>query len=102
MEPLLEQATEVISQVKEAETYMAQTQAKCTRLVSDDIIVQVLNEPHVNVGGLLEEGQNENKGYFGKKGMHEESDSWKEDKHAHMHGITNDLRVRVFVIHCNG
>jgi hypothetical protein len=40
--------------------------------------------------------------FFGKEGMHEESDRWKEEKHARMHGRPNDTRVRVFVIHCNG
>jgi hypothetical protein len=35
------------------------------------------------------------KGNFGKEGMHEESDSWKEEKHTHMHGRPNDIRVRV-------
>jgi hypothetical protein len=51
---------------------------------------------------LLEAGQIRKKGYFGKKGMHEESDSWKEEQHVCMHGRPNDVRVRVFVIHCNG
>jgi hypothetical protein len=51
---------------------------------------------------LLEVGRIRKKGYFGKKGMQEESDSWKEKQHAFMHGRTNDTRVRVFVIHCNG
>jgi hypothetical protein len=60
------------------------------------------DEPHVSVGGLLEAGRIRKKGYFGKKGMHEESDNWKEEQHARMHGRPNDVRVRVFVIHCNG
>ena len=33
------------------------------------------DEPHVSVGGLLEASQSEKKGYFGKEGMHEGSDS---------------------------
>jgi hypothetical protein len=51
---------------------------------------------------LLEASLIRNKGYFWKKFMHKESDSWKEEKHAHMQGILKDTRVRVFVIHCNG
>jgi hypothetical protein len=42
------------------------------------------------------------KGYFGKEGMHEESDGWKEEQHMRIHGRPNDVRVRVFVINCNG
>jgi hypothetical protein len=41
-----------------------------------------LDEPHVSVGGMLEVGQIGKKGYFWKEGMHEESDNWKEEKHA--------------------
>jgi hypothetical protein len=59
------------------------------------------DEPHVSVGGLLEAGQGEKKGDFGKEGMHEESDNWKEKQHARMHGIPNDDRVRVLVMYCN-
>jgi hypothetical protein len=51
---------------------------------------------------LLETGHNGKKHYFGKEGMHEGSDKWKEEKHAHIRGIPNDVRVRVFAIHCNG
>jgi hypothetical protein len=50
---------------------------------------------------LLEVVQSENKGYFGKEGMHEEHDSWKEEQHARMHGRPNDVKVRVFAIYCN-
>jgi hypothetical protein len=32
----------------------------------------------------------------------EESDSWKEEHHTHMHGRPNDIRVRVLVMYCNG
>jgi hypothetical protein len=39
------------------------------------------DEPHVSVGGLLEAGQRGKKGDFGKEGMHEESDNWKEEQH---------------------
>jgi len=35
---------------------------------------------------LLEAGQIRKKGYFGEKGMQKESDSWKENQHARMHG----------------
>jgi hypothetical protein len=49
----------------------------------------------------LEAGKSGKKGYFGKEGMHKESDSWKKEKHTPMHGRPNDVRVRVFVIHCN-
>jgi hypothetical protein len=58
--------------------------------------------PLLNYISMLEAGQIGKKGYFGKKNMHEESDSWKEEQHAHMHGRPNDIRVMVFVIHCNG
>ena len=58
------------------------------------------DEPHVSVGVLLEAGRIRKKGYFGKKGMDEERDSWKEELHACIHGIPNDVRVRVLVIHC--
>ena len=58
------------------------------------------DEPHVSVGGLLEVGQSENKDDFGKEGMHEERDSWKEEHHTCMHRRPNDIKV--FVIHCNG
>jgi hypothetical protein len=51
---------------------------------------------------VLEACQIRKKGYFGKKYMQEESDSWKEKQHTSMHGRPNDTRVRVFVIHCNG
>jgi hypothetical protein len=60
------------------------------------------DEPHVSVGGLLEADHNGKKSYFGKEGMHEERDSWKEEQHACMHGRPNNVRVRFFVIHCNG
>jgi hypothetical protein len=60
------------------------------------------DEPHFNVGGLLEAVQIRKKGYFGKKGMQEENDTWKEKKHACMHVRPNDARVRFFVIHYNG
>lgn len=60
------------------------------------------DEPHVIVGGMLEAGRIRKKGYFGKKGMKEESDSWKEKEHMCMNGRPNDTRVRVFVTHCNG
>jgi predicted nucleic acid-binding Zn-ribbon protein len=43
MEPLQERATEVIAQAEEAKTYMAQTQAECARMVSDEIAVQILD-----------------------------------------------------------
>jgi hypothetical protein len=56
------------------------------------------DEPHVSVGGLLEASQRGKKGNFGKEGMHEESDSWKEEKHTLMHGRPNDVRVRVFAM----
>jgi hypothetical protein len=52
--------------------------------------------------GVLEARQIRKKGYFWKKDMHEENDNWKEEKHVRMHGRPNDIRVRVFVIHCNG
>jgi uncharacterized UBP type Zn finger protein len=39
---------------------------------------------------------------LGKEGMHEERCSWKEENHACMHGRPNNVRVRVFSIHCNG
>jgi hypothetical protein len=44
----------------------------------------------------------EKKGGFGKEIMHEESDRWKEEKHARMQGRPNDARVRVLVMYCNG
>jgi hypothetical protein len=43
------------------------------------------DEPHVSVWGLLEAIQRGKKGHFGKEGMHEESDSRKEEKHTRMH-----------------
>jgi hypothetical protein len=51
---------------------------------------------------MLEADQSGKQGDFGKEGMHEESDSWKEEQHARMHGRPNDGRVRVFVMYCNG
>jgi hypothetical protein len=51
---------------------------------------------------MLEAGQGGKKGDFGKEGMHEESDSWKEKQHMCMHGRPNDGRVRVLVMYCNG
>jgi hypothetical protein len=47
---------------------------------------------------MLEVGQRGKKDDFGKEGMHEESDSWKEEQNACMHGRPNDVRVRVFAI----
>jgi hypothetical protein len=47
---------------------------------------------------MLEAYESGKKGYFGKKGMHEESDRWKEEKHVRMHVRPNDVRVRIFVI----
>jgi hypothetical protein len=41
----------------------------------------------------LEVGQSRKKGDFGKEGMHEGSDSWKEEKHTHLHGRPNDVSV---------
>jgi hypothetical protein len=49
-------------------------------------------------GGLLEAGQRGNTDNFGKEGMHEESDSWKEKQHTCIHERPNDCRVRVFSI----
>jgi len=57
--------------------------------------------PYIS-GSLIEEDQRKKKSYFGKEGMHEESDRWKEEQKACMHGRPNDIRVRVFAIHCNG
>jgi hypothetical protein len=51
---------------------------------------------------VLAAGQIRKKGYFGKKGMHEERNNWKEEKHMCMQGRPKNIRVRVFVIHCNG
>jgi hypothetical protein len=59
-------------------------------------------EVDVEVVALLEANQSENKVYFGKEGMHDERDNWKEEKHIRMHEIPNAIRVRVFSIHCNG
>jgi hypothetical protein len=56
----------------------------------------------VDVSGMLEADQSGKKGDFGKESMHEESDNWKEEQHAHMQGRPNDGRVRVLVIYCNG
>jgi hypothetical protein len=60
------------------------------------------DESHVSVGGLLEAYQRRKQGDFGKYNMHEESDNWKEEQNACMHGIPNEGRVRVFVMYCNG
>jgi hypothetical protein len=43
MELLQERETEVISQAEEAKMNMAQTQVECARMVSDEIVVQVLD-----------------------------------------------------------
>jgi DNA repair exonuclease SbcCD ATPase subunit len=43
MEPLQERAAEVIAQAEEAKKNMAQTQAECTEMISDEIAVQVLD-----------------------------------------------------------
>jgi hypothetical protein len=43
MEPLQEWAAEVIAQAEEAKKNMAQTQAECAGMVSDEIAVQVLD-----------------------------------------------------------
>jgi predicted nucleic acid-binding Zn-ribbon protein len=43
MEPLQERVAEVIAQEEEAKTYMAQTQAECTGLISDEIAVQTVD-----------------------------------------------------------
>lgn len=51
---------------------------------------------------MLEPGQREKKDVFEKESMHEESDSWKEEQHAHMQGRPNDGRVRVLVMYSNG
>jgi hypothetical protein len=51
---------------------------------------------------VLEVGQSIKKGYFGKECMHEESDTWKEEKQACMHGRPNVVRVMIFAIHFNG
>jgi hypothetical protein len=59
------------------------------------------DESHVSVGGLLEAYQRGKQGDFWKENMHEESDNWKKEQHAHMHGRPNDDRVRVFVMYCN-
>jgi hypothetical protein len=50
----------------------------------------------------MEVGQSEKKGYFWKEGTQEENDSWKKEQHVRIHGRPNDVRVRIFVIHCNG
>jgi hypothetical protein len=51
---------------------------------------------------VLKADQSRKKGYLGKEGMHDESDNWKEEKHTRMHGIPNNVRVRVLAIHYNG
>jgi hypothetical protein len=51
---------------------------------------------------MLDAGQIRKKGYFWKRSMQEEKDSWKEEKQEHMYGRPNDARVRVFVMHYNG
>jgi hypothetical protein len=43
MELLQERAIEVIAQVEVSKTYMAQTQAESARMVSDEIVVQILD-----------------------------------------------------------
>jgi predicted nucleic acid-binding Zn-ribbon protein len=43
MEPLQERVAEVIAQAEEAKTYMAQTQAECAGLISDEIAVQTVD-----------------------------------------------------------
>jgi hypothetical protein len=51
------------------------------------------DEPHVSVWGLLEASQRGNKGHFGKEGMHEESDSRKEEQHTCIHEDLMTLRL---------
>jgi hypothetical protein len=51
---------------------------------------------------MLDASRIRKKGYFWKRIMQEEKDSWKEKKHVHMNGRPNDSRFRVFVIHCIG
>jgi hypothetical protein len=64
---------------------------------------QELLQRNEEVGGeLLEAGQSGKQGNFGKEGMHEESDSWKEEQHTHMHGRPNNVMFRVLVMYCNG
>jgi hypothetical protein len=43
MEPLQELATEVIAQEEEEKKNMAQTQAECTKMIWEEITVQVLD-----------------------------------------------------------
>jgi hypothetical protein len=54
------------------------------------------------MSGCWKQAKAERKVILGKEGMHKESDSWKEEKYACMHGGPNNVRVRVFAIHCNG
>jgi predicted nucleic acid-binding Zn-ribbon protein len=43
MEPLQEWVAEFIAQEEEAKTHIAQTQAECTGLISDEIAVQIVD-----------------------------------------------------------
>jgi hypothetical protein len=43
MEPLQERVAEVIAQAEEAKTHIAQTQAECAGLISDEIAVQIVD-----------------------------------------------------------
>jgi uncharacterized coiled-coil DUF342 family protein len=43
MEPLQERVAEVLAQAEEAKTQIAQTQAECVGLISDEVAVQVVD-----------------------------------------------------------
>jgi predicted nucleic acid-binding Zn-ribbon protein len=43
MEPFQEWVAEVLAQAEEAKTHIAQTQAECTELISDEIAVQIVD-----------------------------------------------------------
>jgi hypothetical protein len=67
------------------------------------------DESHVSVGGLLDADLVRRKVYFWEE-KHERRKGQLEGKEAHvrevgkahMQGIPNDARVRVFVMYCNG
>jgi hypothetical protein len=49
MEPLQEQVAEVMAQVEEAKTQIAQTQAECVGLINDEVEVQVVDTIKENI-----------------------------------------------------
>jgi hypothetical protein len=72
------------------------------KFVIPTIDPKAYDEPYSREYECWKQAKEGKQGDFGKESMHEESDNWKEEQHAHMQGRPNDITIRVLVMYCNG